>query len=238
MLAFSHRMTARMTAHLSAVVPTLDEERTLGPTLARLARIADQIVVADGGSRDATREIATRAGALWLACEDEERGRGAQLAAGARRANGDVLLFVHADTLVPESARELILGALAQGALGGAFRIRFDASGWRYRLGERVASWRSSLTRTSFGDQAQFARRDTYELLGGFRPWPLFEDYDFSRRLKRAGRVAILPAAVVTSARRFERLGPARTVLRNWHLLLRFHFGASPEELARSYRSN
>lgn len=226
----------RMTAHLSAVVPTLDEERALGPTLERLSLVADEIVVADGGSRDGTREVAVRGGARWLDCAGEERGRGAQLAAGARRARGDVLLFVHADTLVPPNARELIVAALDRGAVGGAFRVRFDAPGWRYRLGERVASLRSVVTRSSFGDQAQFARRDVYDGLGGFRRWPLLEDYDLSLRLMRTGKIAILPAAVVTSARRFERLGPLRTVLRNWSILVRFHLGTSPELLARGYR--
>jgi rSAM/selenodomain-associated transferase 2 len=222
----------RMTATLSAVVPTLDEERVLGATLARLRLVADQIVVADGGSRDATLALAEAHGATVVA---GARGRGAQLASGARAAHGDLLLFVHADTLVPENAGELIRRAIDAGAVGGAFRIRFDSPGWRYRLGETVASWRSVVTRLSLGDQAQFVRRDVYERLGGFRDWPLFEDYDFARRLRRAGPIAILRTPVVTSARRFERRGPLRTVLFNWWLLARFALGTSPHELARSY---
>jgi rSAM/selenodomain-associated transferase 2 len=221
-----------MTATLSAVVPTLDEERALADTLARLSLVADQIVVADGGSRDATLAIAAAHGATVVA---GARGRGAQLGAGARAARGELLLFVHADTLVPENAGGLIRAAVAAGALGGAFRIRFDAPGWRYRVGESIASWRSVVTRLALGDQAQFVRREVYERLGGFRDWPLFEDYDFARRLRREGPVAILRRPVVTSARRFERHGPLRTVLFDWFLLARFALGATPHELARSY---
>ncbi|MGH7336781.1 MAG: glycosyltransferase, partial [Myxococcota bacterium] len=125
-----------MTATLSAVVPTLDEERALGTTLDRLFRVADEIVVADGGSRDATLAIAEARGATVVS---SARGRGAQLDAGARAARGDLLLFVHADTLVPANAGDLIRSAVDAGALGGAFRIRFDAPGWRYRLGETIA---------------------------------------------------------------------------------------------------
>ncbi len=221
------------TITVSAVVPTLDEERSIGATLGRLAPVADEIVVADGGSRDRTAAIAAAAGAVLV---EAPRGRAAQMNEGARRACGDVLLFVHADTLVPAGARDAILAALDDGAVGGAFELRFDAHGAVFRLGERVASLRSRWTGLAFGDQAQFALRETFERLGGFAGWPLLEDLDLARRLRTAGRVAILRPPVVTSARRFQRLGPLRTVLRNWRILWLHARGVAPERLAEIYR--
>lgn len=217
---------------ISAVVPALDEERSIAATLSSLSGLADERIVVDGGSRDRTRELARDAGARVI---ESPRGRGAQLNRGARAAIGEVLLFVHADTLVPPGAGSAILAAIDAGALGGAFRIRFDAPGWRYRLGETLASWRSRWSGVALGDQAQFVRRDVFAALGGYAEWPILEDLDFSLRLRRQGRVVILPLAVTTSARRFVRRGPLRTVLRNWWIVARFRTGASPRELARLY---
>ncbi len=223
-----------MPATIAAVVPTLEEERTIGPTVSRLVAIADQVVVADGGSSDRTREIASAHGAQVVS---GARGRGAQLNLGARSTACDLLLFVHADTSVAPEARQALATAYDRGLVGGAFRIRFDGRGWRYRLGGTIATLRSRLSGLSFGDQAQFVRSDVFWELGGFREWPLLEDYDFSRRLARRGRVAILTPAVVTSARRFAARGPLRTVLGNWLILIRFALGATPEALARRYRN-
>lgn len=221
-----------VTLSISAIVPALDEERTIGATLASLLSVADERIVSDGGSRDRTRELARAAGAQVV---EGDRGRGLQLNRGAAAASGDVLLFVHADTVVPPGAGKAVRGAIASGALGGAFRVQFDAPGWRYRLGETVASWRSRWSGLAFGDQAQFVRRDVFADLDGFAEWPILEDLDFSLRLRRRGVVAILPIAVTTSARRFARRGPLRTVLRNWWIVARFRSGASPHDLARVY---
>jgi rSAM/selenodomain-associated transferase 2 len=229
MLAFAPPMKVT----ISAVVPALDEELEIVATLAALAPVADEIVVADGGSSDRTRDRAREAGASVV---EGARGRAAQMNAGARASSGSLLLFVHADTRLAPSARPSLLRAAGSGAVGGAFRIRFDAEGALYRLGGAVASWRSRWTGLAFGDQAQFARREVFERLGGFREWPILEDLDFARRLRRAGRVAILAPPVVTSARRFQRSGPVRTVLRNWWILVRYSCGVSPEKLARRYR--
>lgn len=222
-----------MQRRLSAIVPALDEELAIGATLERLVAVADEVLVADGGSRDRTRELARTAGAVVV---ETPRGRARQMNEGARRARGEVLLFVHADTLVPPGARAAIAAALDRGALGGAFELRFDARGLAYRLGERAASLRSRWSRLAFGDQAQFLLRETFERLGGFADWPLLEDLDLARRLRAAGRVAILRPPVVTSARRFERLGPVRTVLRNWRILRMHARGVPPERLAEIYR--
>ena len=230
MLAFATRMSAT----LSAVVPALDEERELAATLAALSAEVDEIVVADGGSRDATPAIARESGAR---VSQGPPGRGYQLNAGAAMARGDLLWFVHADTRVAPGGGARLRAAVAAGAVGGAFEIRFAADGWRYRLGGALASARSRRFRFFLGDQAPFARRADYAALGGFRDWPLFEDVDFCRRLRARGPLAILTPPVATSARRFERVGPLAGVARNWLLLLLFEMGVSPQRLARLYRA-
>jgi hypothetical protein len=126
--------------------------------------------------------------------------------------------------------------AVAAGAAGGAFLVRFDVDSPLYRGGARVVNLRTRCTRLALGDQAQFATRETFVALAGFRAWPILEDLDFARRLKRLGRVAILAPPVTTSARRFERRGPARTVALNWLLWTLFLCGVSPHRLARLYR--
>lgn len=223
-----------MSALLSAVVPALDEAAELPATLESLAGEADEVVVADGGSRDGTPDLARRAGARVV---DAARGRGRQLNAGAASARGDLLWFVHADTRVASGSGARLRAAVAAGAVGGAFEIRFGAAGWRYRLGGTLASARSRRFRFFLGDQAPFARRADYLALDGFRDWPLFEDVDFCRRLRERGPLAILTPPVVTSARRFERIGPLAGVARNWFLLLLYELGVSPPRLARLYRA-
>ena len=147
-----------------------------------------------------------------------------------------MLLFLHADSRLPEGAREAIEAALDDPAVvGGAFRIRYGGGGRLLRLGARLANARAEMTRCPFGDHAIFARRTVFEELGGFRDWPLLEDLDFARRLARRGRTVLLPAEVVTSARRFERLGVWRTVAINWLILLLYFAGVSPSRLARLY---
>lgn len=220
-------------ARVSIVIPALDEERAIGVALAAALAQADEVIVADGGSRDRTVGIALEAGARVVS---GSRGRGLQLNRGAAAATGDILLFLHADTTLPTGGVELARQAIAVGAVGGAFEIRFDGRGWVYRLGERIASRRSRWSRLALGDQAQFVRRESFEQLEGFRDWPLLEDLDFMLRLRAAGPIAILRPPVVTSARRFAARGPLRTVLGNWWIWTRFVHGVPPERLASDYQ--
>jgi hypothetical protein len=147
-----------------------------------------------------------------------------------------LLLFLHADTILPPGWEKAVRDAVADGAVGGAFRLSFSGGGARMRWVAFWANARTAFTRIPYGDQAPFVRRDVYERLGGHPPWPLLDDWDLARRLRKQGRIAILRDAVETSPRRYLERGVARTVWKNWKTLWHFRRGASPEELARDYR--
>jgi rSAM/selenodomain-associated transferase 2 len=218
---------------LAIVVPTLDEEPAVRQNLAAAIAVADELIVSDGGSRDRTREAAASLGARVVA---GPVGRGAQLNRGAAATEAELLLFLHADTTLPPGAAAAVRAAVARGCCGGGFRVRFEPSRPLFRLGAAVANSRSRVTRVALGDQAQFVTRDAFTRLAGYREWPLLEDLDFARRLKGAGRVAMLPLTVTTSARRFVRRGPVRTVATNWLIWTLFACGVPPSRLVRLYR--
>lgn len=218
---------------LAVIVPTLDEEECLERTLPLLAGLGDELVVSDGGSSDGTVELARRHGALVV---EGGRGRGPQLNRGAAATRAEVMLFLHADTLPPPGAAEAIRRAVASGAEGGGFRLEFETTNAWMRLGTRLVSLRTRLTRIPLGDQGQFVTRATFEEMGGYRDWPILEDLDFARRLRRCHRLVILPLAMKTSDRRYLRRGIARTVAVNWLIWLLYALGVSPHRLARLYR--
>jgi rSAM/selenodomain-associated transferase 2 len=221
---------------LSIVMPTLDEESALALNLPAALAAADFVVISDGGSADRTLAVAEELGAR-IVCGPPGRGR--QLnrgAAAALAAGADLLVFLHADTVLPPGAAAALRDAVARGVRGGAFLVRFDSELARMRLGSWLVNLRTRRTRLPLGDQAQFATRETFEALGGFRNWPILEDLDFAWRLRRAGAMAILETPVTTSARRFLERGPLRTVATNWLIWLLFLLGVSPHRLARLYK--
>ncbi len=222
-----------MPLRLSVVVPVLDEERALGEGLPALLALGDELVVSDGGSRDATAELAGRVGAIVVVGAP---GRGGQLARGAAAASGDVLLFLHVDTRLPAGAGEEIRRAVEGGTAGGAFAMRFEPETRLLRFGARLVNWRSRRFAVPLGDQAQFVRRDVFERLGGFRDWPILEDLDFVLRLRRHGGTVLLPGPAIVSARRFLNRGVLRTVTVDWLIWSLFALGVSPHRLARLYR--
>lgn len=221
---------------LSVVIPALNEEAHIHVCIASaLAAGADEVIVVDGGSADGTCEIASAAGARVITAD---RGRGMQLNAGAAAASGDILLFLHADAVLPSIAKQEIIDLLNAGD-AGYFRLCFADRSWSVRLVAWAANLRASLFSLPYGDQALFIRRSRYEALGGFRSYPFLEDLDFVRRARRTGSLRGLPYSVTVSARRLLKpfpLAPIVVSLRNVAIALLFLGGVSPERLIKRYR--
>lgn len=219
-------------------MPVLDEERQLPATLDHLASLPGlwQVIVVDGGSSDRTVALA-RAHRLGPRVIEAAGGRAAQLNAGAAEAEGEGIVFLHADTRLPRTAYASIAGALADGRVaGGNFALRFDDPGLFGRLLGVVYALQRRCG-IFYGDSAIWTRSATFRALGGYRPLPIMDDYDFARRLADAGRTRCLPGPAVTSSRRWRRQGIARTVL-SW-VLIRWLYvaGVPPARLARLYRA-
>jgi rSAM/selenodomain-associated transferase 2 len=223
-------------ATVSVVIPVLDEAARIGARLAEVAALGvHETIVVDGGSRDVTCEIVRGHPAARLVTAP--RGRGMQLNAGARAATGDVLLFLHADVMLPRDAVAWVARALAEPeAVAGAFRVRTVADANSNPLGPllRIADLRSRYTRLPYGDQALFVRRHVFEAVGGFPDEPLMEDVAFVRRLRRAGRIVTVPAYVRASGRRFLRR-PVASFLAMWTFPTLYRLGVPPRMLARLY---
>lgn len=221
---------------LSIIVPTLDEEARIGAALSALAPLRQrgaELIVADGGSRDRTVEIARPLADRVIAAPC---GRGAQMNAGAVAASGDVLLFLHADTTLPPEADSLVLECLHwPAAQWGRFDVRIEGESPLLPIVAALMNARSRLTGIATGDQAMFVRRAAFVATGGFPEIPLMEDVELSKRLKRVSRPICLAARVVTSGRRFDERGAVRTILLMWRLRLEFWLGVSPAALARRY---
>lgn len=222
---------------LSIVVPALDEAAGIAATLDALAPLrarGAEVLVVDGGSTDATVALAVPRCDRVIA---GPRGRARQMNAGAAVARAPVLLFLHADTRLPEGADDALLAALAGGPHWGRFDVRIEGRPPLLRVVAALMNLRSRLTGIVTGDQALFVRRDRFEALGGFPDQPLMEDIELSRRLRRAaGRPACLRLRVTTSGRRWEQRGVWRTIVLMWWLRWRYWRGAAPEALARAYR--
>ena len=219
----------------SVVIPVLNERACLPAAVAsvRIGIPEAEIIACDGGSTDGSRE--------WLLAQrdvtvlDSPRGKGPQQNAAAARAHGDVFLFLHADSQLPSDAKQRLERALSNTCnVGGCFFVRFVE---RTPLSLRILAFgmniRAVLLKRCFGDHALFIRRAVFEHVGGFPEWPLFEDYELVRRMKRAGRFGVIPSPVTISARRFLERGVWRTVMLVFLLQTGFYFGVSPARLKR-----
>lgn len=220
---------------LAVVIPTLNEATNIAATLAAVLAAPDvEAIVVDGGSRDGTPEAAEAAGARVLTAG---AGRAAQQNAGAAATSADMLLFLHADTRLPAGWADAVRQALADPGLAlGAFSLAIDGATLAERLVAAGANWRSRTWGVPYGDQALFLRRATFERLGGFAPLPIMEDWDLARRARALGRIRMLDLAVVTSPRRWRKLGVVRTLWRNQLMLLGWRIGLAPDRLAAFYR--
>jgi rSAM/selenodomain-associated transferase 2 len=222
--------------HFSIIMPVLNEEVVLEQQLVYLTRQCTrqdyELLLVDGGSSDGTVAIAQRYGRVLTA----PRGRATQMNAGAAAANGDVLIFLHADTQLPDDAFLAIEKALASPkVVGGAFRVCFNCDQWPYRLVAFMTNLRSRVRTLFTGDQAYFMRRTSFQAVGGYPDQPLMEDLEIIARLRKIGKVVLLPQYVRTSARRHEKIGLLRSVLFMWYLRTLYRFGVSPAQLRRMY---
>lgn len=218
---------------ISSIVPFLDEERALPGTLDRLAAEAAgygdaEIIAVDGGSRDASRAVLARYPGVQLTAA--RRGRASQMNAGARIATGDVLLFVHADTLLPPGALTAVAAAASQpGFVYGGFRHAFDGDDWRLRLVSALHNYRCAQARTFYGDQALFVARAAFDTAGDF-PDVQAEDIALSQTLRDMGSPAFIPLAVTTSARKFVQAGVWRSFARVLAILISLRLGRKPPQ--------
>ncbi len=232
---------------IAVIIPVLNEARCIGQTLSRTAALGfDDIIVVDGGSSDHScaivRSFTDRPGAVPAPAPVSMRlvtappGRARQLNAGAAASLCDVLLFLHADTQLPPNARQAVSTALSdRTCVGGRFNVRFDSRRLPARVVGSLMNLRSGWSGIATGDQAIFVRREVFERIGRFAEIPLMEDIEFTRRLKRAGRLAPLKDQVVTAFRRWEQNGPLRTILLMWTLRFLYWIGVSPHRLQHFY---
>jgi rSAM/selenodomain-associated transferase 2 len=221
---------------LSIIMPVLNEGESIAAALDALADLrarGTEVIVVDGGSRDATVQRARpRADRVVLA----SRGRALQMNAGAEQASGDVLLFLHADTRVPADADHVVLKGLERsGRVWGRFDVKIDGRSPVLLVVAWFMNLRSRLTGIATGDQATFVRRSAFQAVGGFPAIALMEDIALCKRLKRVSRPLCLRERVITSGRRWEKKGVLSTIILMWHLRLAYFFGADPKELARQY---
>ncbi len=221
---------------LSVIIPTLNEADGIAETLRQVLRAEPlEVIVVDGGSTDATVEIARREGAVVL---QGAPGRGSQQSIGARHAHGDVLLFLHADTRLPDNYPRDIQQTLSQpGVAAGAFRFKLDETSWALRRLEDLVALRCRFFQLPYGDQGIFLRRETLEQAGGFPELPLMEDYELIQRLRLLGLIAIADADAVTSARRWKKLGVVRATLSNVVSVISYRLGTGAQTIAARRRT-
>ena len=227
-------VTKPMTA-ISIIIPAFNEADNIVATLQPLQPLRQQgheIVIADGGSDDATIELARPLADHLI---NTPKGRARQMNAGAHQSSGEVLLFLHADTLLPGNAVALIQQSL-QSKQWGRFDVRLTGQQPLLRAVELLMNWRSQLSGIATGDQAIFIKHELFEHIGGYADIPLMEDIAISKVLNQHGRPACIKTRLTTSSRRWEQNGIIKTILLMWRLRLAYFFGAKPEQLARLYR--
>jgi rSAM/selenodomain-associated transferase 2 len=220
---------------LSVIIPSLNEEKRLLDCIRSAQRLNPfEVIVVDGGSRDRTVELAEREGARVI---KTSRGRGIQLQEGASASKGEILLFLHADSVIKEDID--LKAYIRDGFIGGFFRLRFDDPSLSFRLIEFFANMRSRLFKLPYGDQAIFVKKEVFQKIGGFRPYPFLEDIDLVLRLRKMGKLISLDIPVVVSPRRLKRGFPFSPILlsiRNVIIVLLYILGISPFKLIKLYR--
>jgi rSAM/selenodomain-associated transferase 2 len=228
---------------ISIIIPVLNEASTIQETLTRFQNVPEiEVIIVDGGSRDDTVALAKQC-SQRVAPSSEFKvisaaaGRASQMNAGAAIATGDILLFLHADTHLPPKFDTLVRQALQNpGTVAGAFELRINADLRGLRLIETIVNVRSRVFSMPYGDQALFLKATTFHDIGGFPDLPIMEDFELMRCLRRQGRIAIAPASVLTSGRRWQTLGVVKTTLINQLIIAGYFLGIPPVHLAHWYR--
>jgi len=224
-----------MNKHISIVIPTLNEECTLPRLLESLKGTSEcEIILVDGGSTDKTLLLAKKANCLTISAP---QGRGRQMNIGANAASGEILLFLHADTRLPENFLQLIINTLLQpNVSAGAFSLKIESDSKRLAMIAWFANLRSRCLSLPYGDQAIFTRRTTFLTAGGFPEIEIMEDFVFVQNLKKVGSITILKESVRTSARRWQNIGVLRTTIINQIIIFGFYLGVQPAKLSYFYR--
>jgi len=222
-------------AKISIIIPTLNEAENIKEAIAITQPSTNvEVIVVDGGSRDDTVKIAQSLGVKVISSSP---GRAMQMNAGAVAASGDILLFLHADTCLPTGFDEMLRTALQQSeTVAGAFKLRINASLLSLRWVEWGVNVRSHFCQMPYGDQAIFLTKKVFQEIGGFPELLIMEDFELMRRLKRIGRIVIIPTPVLTSARRWLKKGVFKTTLLNQIVIIAYLLGVSPERICRWYR--
>ena len=222
-------------SRISIIIPTLNEAETLPLTFEPLRKeLNREVIIVDGGSQDKTVNIAQEFGAKII--QSPVQNRAYQMNLGAEQALGSILLFLHADTRLPSGYAEKIITALSiPKTVAGAFALGIDGEKTSFRLIEKTVNWRSRFLSLPYGDQAIFLPTKLFREMGGFVNMPIMEDFNLIQRLKRRGNIHLIPDKVITSNRRWQKLGVYRTTLTNQCIVLGYYFGISPEMLASWY---
>lgn len=221
---------------VSIIIPVLNEEKCIEGFLSRLQKFKkkSEIILVDGGSEDKTIEIAKKFDDIKIVFS--RRGRSWQMNVGAKVANGDILLFLHADTYLPEDALDAVEEIIREGADGGCFSLSIDSSHLLLRVASRLITLKTKITHVATGDQTIFVRRKIFDAFGGYANIPLMEDLDFTRKLKKRGTFVELDLKVSTSSRRWEKCGVYKTFLLMGFLMILYYIGVSPQRLVEFYR--
>ncbi len=230
----SAKQSSAVNVKISVIIITLNEEEFIERLLKTLQHENNlEVIISDGGSIDRTTRLARKYADKVIV---GDRGRGLQLNAGAEHATGNVLWFLHADSIVPDNYKHHITEALKKpGVVGGAFTLDIYSELTSLQFISKVVSLRSKISRVPYGDQGVFVRRDVFEKMNGYKNIPLMEDIEFGLRLKKEGGVSILGTRIKTCARAWERDGVFRTTLRNWVYVTLFFMGYSPQKLYNRY---